>query len=80
MLDLLWDRLLPLPNVDQTTLLHWASLYWVPGDDELVRPAPHHAAPHSSRAGPSSSSQPPPPDYINLQDTLRSIQKEQVSL
>ena len=49
-------------------------------DDEVVRPTPHHPASHSSQAKPSSSSQPPPPDYTNLQDALRSIQEEQVSL
>jgi len=30
------DRLLLLPNVDRTTLLHLANLYWVPGDDKVV--------------------------------------------
>ena len=34
------DRLLLLPNVDRTTLLHWANLYWVPGDAEAVQFAP----------------------------------------
>jgi len=74
------DRLLPLPNVDRTTLLHRGNLYWVPGDEEVVRPAPLQPIPRSSQAGPSSSSHPPPPDYYDLQDTLRSIQEEQVSI
>jgi len=30
------DWLLPLPNVDHTTLLHRGNLYWVPDDDEVV--------------------------------------------
>jgi len=74
------DQPLLLPNVDRTTVLHRGNLYWVPGDEEVVRPAPHYPAPHSSQVGPSSSSQPPHPDYSNIQDTLRSIQEEQVSL
>jgi len=71
---------LPLPNVDRTTLLHQANLYWVPGDDEVFRPTPHHSAPYSSQVGFTSSSQPPSPDYTDLQDTLKSIQEEQASL
>jgi len=35
------DRLLSLPNVDRTTLLHRANLYWVPGNAEVVQPTPH---------------------------------------
>ena len=30
------DQLLPLLNVDQTTLLHLANLYWVPSDEDVV--------------------------------------------
>jgi len=30
------DRLLPLPNVDQTTLLHRCNIYWVPNDEKVV--------------------------------------------
>jgi len=74
------DRLVPIFNVDRTTLLHWANLYWVPSDDKVVQPTPHHPAPYSSQARPNSSSQPPPPDYTDLQDTLRSIQEEKISL
>jgi len=76
----LGDRLWLLPNVDRTTLLHRGNLYWVPSDEQVVRPAPHHPAPRSSQARPISSSQPPPPDYSDFQDTLRSIQEEQVFL
>ena len=47
-------------------------------DDEVVRPISHQPVPHSGQAGPSSSSQPPPPDYSDIQDTLISIQEEQV--
>jgi len=47
---------LPLSNVDRTTLLHRSNLYWVPGDDEVVRPVAHQTAPRFSQAGPSSSS------------------------
>jgi len=53
------DRLLSLPNVDCTTFLHPANLYWVLGDEEVVRPALHQPVPRSSQARPSSSSQPP---------------------
>ena len=60
------DRLVPVFNVDQTTLLHWANLCWVPSDDKVVQPTPHHPAPYSSQARPNSSSQPPPPDYTDL--------------
>jgi len=74
------DRLLLLPNVDHTTLLHQGNLYWIPSDDKVLRPVPHQPTPHSSQEGPNSSSQLPPPEYSNIQDTLRSIQEEQVSL
>ena len=74
------DWRLPLPNVDRTTLLHRGNLYWVLGDDEVVRPVPHQPAPHSSQVGSSSSSHPPPPNCSDIQDTLRFIQEEQVSL
>ena len=76
----LGDRPLPLPNLDRTTLLHRGNLYLVPSDDEVVQPVPHQPASQSSQAGRSSSSHPSPPDYSDLQDTLRSIQEEQVSL
>jgi len=76
----LGDRLLSLPSIDRTTLLHRANLYWLPSDDEVVRLAPHKPTPQSSQVGPSSSSHPLPPNYSNLQDTTRSIQDEQVSL
>ena len=71
---------MPLPNVNRTTLLHWANLYWVLGDNEVIRPIPQQLVPRSSQAGPSSYSHPPPHDYSDIQDTLRSIQGEQVSL
>jgi len=38
------DRLLQLLNVDRTTLFYRANLCWVPGDDEVVQPTPHHPA------------------------------------
>jgi len=60
------DRLFPLPNVDRTTLLHWANLYWVPSHSEVVQPTPHPRPTHSSQAGPDFSSQPPPTDYADL--------------
>jgi len=52
----LGDRLLLLSNVDCSILLHRGNLYWVPGDKEVVRPAPNHPVPRSSQAGSSSSS------------------------
>jgi len=73
------DWLLLLPNVDQTTLLYGANLYWISSDTKVVQPINPPPPPHSSQAGPSSSSQPPPTDYADLQATLRSIQEEQVS-
>ena len=36
------DRLLLLHNIDRTTLLHWANLYWVPCDAEVVQAACLH--------------------------------------
>jgi len=74
------DRLFPLPNVNRTTLLHPANLYWVPGDAEIVQPTTHPRHPPSNQAGLSFSSQSPPTDYADLQAALRSIQEEQVSL
>ena len=50
------DWLLPLPNVDRTTLLCQGNLYRVPGDDEVVQPVPYQLAPYSSQASPSSFS------------------------
>jgi len=76
----LGDQLFPLPNVDRTTLLHQANLYWVPGDVEVVQVAPHSPPPHSSQVEPNASSQLPPTNYANLQATLRFIQEEQVSI
>jgi len=35
------DRLLPLPNIDRTTLLHRDNLYWVPADAEVIQLTPH---------------------------------------
>jgi len=67
------DQLLPPPNVDRTNLPHRANLYWLLGDDDVIRPAPHQPTPHTSQVGPSSSSQQLPLDYSNIQDTLRSI-------
>ena len=32
---------MPLLNVNHTSLLNRANLYFLPGDEELVRPAPH---------------------------------------
>jgi len=60
------DWLFLLPNVDRTTLLHRGNLYWLPGDEEVIRPAPHQPRPRSSQAGPNSSSQLPAPDYFDL--------------
>ena len=53
------DRLLSLPNVDQTVLLHRGNLQWVLGDAEVVQPSPPPPQ-FTSQAGPSSSSHPPP--------------------
>jgi len=44
------DRFLLLPNVDHTTLLHRANLYWLLGDDDVVQPATHQPAPHTGQA------------------------------
>jgi len=54
-----WNRLLPLPNFDRTTLLHQANLYWVPEAAEVVQLAPYPPPPYFSQARPRSSSQPP---------------------
>ena len=34
------NRLMPLPNVDHTTLLNLDNLSFIPGDEELVHPGP----------------------------------------
>ena len=73
------DWLMPLPNVDRTTLLHRSNIYWVPGDAEVVQPVPY-PPPFTSQVGPSCSFQPPTTDCANLQASLRSIKEEQVSL
>ena len=73
------DRLLPLPDVDRTTLRHRASLQWVPGDVEVVQPAVPPPL-FTCQAEPSSSSQPTSADYAEVQKNLRSLQEEQVSL
>jgi len=71
----LGNRLVPLPNVDCTSLLNGANFYFLPGDKELVRSAP---PPHSKDSPSSqlSSSH----HYPNLHATLRSIQEEQAFL
>jgi len=76
----LGDPVLPLPNVDWTTLLHRVNLYSILGDDKVVHATPHHWARNPSHVGPSCSSQPLPPDYTDLQNALRSIQKEHISI
>ena len=53
------DRLLPLLNVDQTTLLHWSNLRWVPNDAKVIQPA-YLPPPLTSYTRLSSSSQPTP--------------------
>jgi hypothetical protein len=71
-------RLMPLPNIERTTLHHNQNLSYMPNDDELAQPAP--PVPPPSFPGPSSSSRPSYHHYPDLEDTLRSIQDEQASL
>ena len=72
-------QLMPLPNIEHTTLRHPPNLSYLPGDDEVLAPlAPHVPPPFV--AGPSSSSQPSSTPYLDIESTLRSIQEEQVSL
>jgi len=52
------DRLLPLSNIDRTTLLHRGNLQWVPDDAEVVQPTPPPLS-FTSQARPSSSSHTP---------------------
>ena len=69
---------MPLPNVDGTTLLDLANLYFLPGDEELARPTPPSPPPHlraSSSSQPSSSFVFP---YMHA--IILSIQEEQASL
>ena len=66
------NRLLPLPNIDQTILLYRANLQWVPDDVEVIQPAPP-SPPFTYQVGPSSSSQPSPTNYADLQATFSSI-------
>jgi len=67
-----------LPNIKRTTIQNWNNLLYLPGDEELVLPAP--LVPPSSHAGLSFSSQQPYLDYGDLGETLTSIQEEQASL
>jgi len=39
------NQLLPLPNVERTTLLHRAKLSWLPSDADIVLPAPPQPPP-----------------------------------
>jgi len=55
---------MPLPNIERTGLRHHHNLSYLPGDEELARPAP--PVPPPSFAGPSSSSQPSCPDYPDI--------------
>jgi len=71
-------RLMPLPNIERTTLRHYHNLFYLPSDEEVARPAP--PVPHCSFAGPSSSSQASYPSYSDIGTTLRSIHEEQASL
>ena len=72
-------RLLPLPDIERTTLRHSQNLSYLPGDDEVVAP-PAPPVPLPSTAGPSFSSQPPSPSHPDIESTLRSIQEEQAFL
>jgi len=66
---------MPLPNIERTTLLNRANLYFLLGDEELAQPVPPPPSPHSKV---SSSSQPSSSfDYIGLHATLQSIQEKQ---
>jgi len=69
---------MPLPNVDCTSLLNRANLYFLPKDEELARPVPPPPPPdtRASSSSQSSSSH----DYADSYATLRSIQEEQASL
>ena len=49
-------RLMPLPNIERTTLRPYHNLSYLSSDEELARPAP--LVPPPSFVGPSSSSQP----------------------
>ena len=71
-------RLMPLPNVERTTLQHQPNFLYLSSDEEFAHPAP--PIPPSSFARPSSSSQTPYPDHGDIAATLRSIQEEQASL
>jgi len=53
------DRLMPLLNVARTTLVNHSNLSYLPGDEDLVHPAPSPSP--SSFAKPSSSAPSPTP-------------------
>jgi len=42
---------MPLANVDRTTLLNQANLYFSPADEELARPAPPPPPTHPKASG-----------------------------
>jgi len=71
------NHLMPLLNVNRTTLLNRANLYCLSGDEEWTQPAPPFPLPHLR---PSSTSQPSfSSDYAGLHATLQSIQEKQAS-
>ena len=75
------NRLTPLPNVYSTTLSNPDNLLFLPGDDELVPPAPSPSRPLQPYLGASSSSQPSSSqEYVDIHATFRSIQEAQVPL
>jgi len=71
-------QLMPLPNIECTTLHHYHNLSYLPSDEELAHPAPPLPPPSFVEA--SSSSQPSYPNHPDLEATIRSIQEEQASL
>jgi len=72
------SHLMPLPNVDRTTLLNRANLYFRSDDEALAQPAPPPPSPHLRAS--SSSQLPTFSDYAGLHAALLSIQEKQASL
>jgi len=68
------NRLMALLNVERTTILNRANLYFLQGDEELTQPAPPLTPPH--RRASSSPQLSFSSDDVGLHATLQSIQEE----
>ena len=72
------NQLMPLYNIERITLLNWANLYFLLGDEELAQPAPPPPLPHLRAS--SSSQMASSSNYTGLHAIVQSIQEDHACL